>query len=99
MLSFHEAVGGTGYTGLADAALRNLELTEIMLLGRGVLIGRLPAAAAQVVVDGKPTQPVEQETWVRLVFPVRQRDAAVEKIAPNLGEKLRQHQPPPEKLP
>jgi hypothetical protein len=97
MLSFHEAVGGTGYTGLADAALRNLELTEIVQLGRGVLIGRLPAAAAQVVVDGKPTQPVERETWVRLVFPVRQRDAAVEKIAPNLGEKLRQHQPPPEK--
>jgi hypothetical protein len=96
MLSFHEAVGGTGYTGLGDAALRSLELTEIMKLGRGVLIGRLPSAAAQVVVDDQPAQPVEQETWVRLVFPVRQRDAAIEKVAPNLGEQLRANQPPQE---
>jgi hypothetical protein len=89
MLSFHEAAGGTGYTGLANAALRHLELTDIMQLGRGVLIGRMPSAAAQVEVDGKPAQPASRETWVRLVFPVQQRERAVEKTIPNLGEQLR----------
>ncbi|MGE5193543.1 MAG: hypothetical protein ACM3U2_13700 [Deltaproteobacteria bacterium] len=94
MLSFHEAAGGTDYTGLADAALRSLELTDIMQLGRGVLIGRIPSAAARVAVDGKPAQPAERDTWVRLVFPVKQRDAAVEKTIPNLNEQLRPSSPP-----
>jgi hypothetical protein len=99
MLSFHEAAGGTGYTGLSDAALRNLELTDVMQLGRGVLIGRIPAAAAHVVVDDQPALPVERETWVRLVFPVRQRESAVEKTLPNLGDQLRSNPPSSEKSP
>src|SRR4029077_8032424 len=74
MLSFHEIAGGVEYTGLAHAALRDLELTPLVQLGRGVLIGRLPAGSAQVVVDGNQPKPVRHETWVRLILPVLQSE-------------------------
>jgi hypothetical protein len=88
MLSFHEIAGGSEYTGLADAALRDLELSEIMQLGRGVLIGRMASPAAQVFVDGEASRPASRETWVRLVFPVLHPDRAVEKNIPRLGDQL-----------
>ncbi len=86
MLSFHEVAGGTEYTGLCNAAARDLELTDLMQLGRGVLIGRLPSPSAKILVDGSPTQPSGQSTWVRLVLPVVQSDRAVEKNSPKLNE-------------
>lgn len=82
MLSFHEAAGGTEYTGLADAALRDLELTGLMQLGRGILIGRLPSAAAQVTVNGSPARPTTHSAWVRIVIPVLQSDRAPDKVIP-----------------
>jgi hypothetical protein len=88
ILSFHQIAGGTEYTGLADAALRDLELSEIMQLGRGVLIGRLAAPAARVLVDGETSRPASRETWVRLVFPVLHPDRSVEKSIPRLGDQL-----------
>jgi hypothetical protein len=88
MLSFHEAAGGTEYTGLGDAGLHDLEMTEIMQLGRGVLIGRLASPASQVLMDGEPARPASRETWVRLVFPVMHPDRAVEKNIPRLGDQL-----------
>jgi hypothetical protein len=89
MLTFHEAAGGTEYTGLGNAALRELEMTDLMQLGRGVLIGRLPSTAARIIVDGRPVQPTGQSTWVRLVLPVVQSERAVEKSVPKLND------PPP----
>jgi hypothetical protein len=88
ILSFHQIAGGTEYTGLADAALRDLELSEIMKLGRGVLIGRIAPTAAQVIVDGATSPPATRETWVRLVFPVLHPDRSVEKSIPRLGDQL-----------
>jgi hypothetical protein len=87
MLSFHEAAGGTEYTGLANAALRRLELTDIMQLGRGVLIGRLPAASAQVAIDGSPAPARDRATWVRIVLPVLQSERAPEKTLPKASER------------
>ncbi len=89
ILTFHNAVGGTEYTGLANAALRELEMTGIMQLGRGVLIGRLPASPSKILIDGRPLTPAGQSTWVRLVLPVVQSERVVEKISPRLNE------PPP----
>ena len=87
MLSFHEAIGGTSYTGMANAALRELELTDLMNLGRGVLIGRIAAAASVLQVDGA-AQSAGRETWVRLVLPVTQSDRTVDKFIPKASEKL-----------
>jgi hypothetical protein len=88
MLSFYKAAGGTEYTGLANAALRRLELTDIMQLGRGVLIGRLPASSAQVAIDGSPAPSSDRATWVRIVIPVLQSERAPEKTIPKAGERL-----------
>lgn len=73
MLSFHEAVGGSEYTGLANEALRDLEMTGLMRLGRGVLIGRRAAPAARVVVDGVEAPAPGAATWIRIVLPVLQK--------------------------
>jgi hypothetical protein len=88
MLSFYEIAGGTDYTGLEDAGLHDLELTDVMQLGRGVLIGRLASPAAQVLVDGEQARPSSQATWVRLVFPVVHPDRVIEKTIPRLGDQL-----------
>ncbi|HLJ10776.1 MAG TPA: hypothetical protein VKU82_06285 [Planctomycetaceae bacterium] len=89
MISFHEAAGGTGYTGLSHWALRGLELTELMRLGRGILIGRLRTGGSQVLVDGSPARPSSQSTWIRLVFPVSQSDRAPDKIIPKPDDRVR----------
>jgi hypothetical protein len=86
ILSFHDVVGGTEYTGLANAALKDLELTSLMQLGRGVLIGRMPASPSKVLIDGSPSQTAGQSTWVRLVLPVVQSERVIEKISPRLNE-------------
>jgi len=85
MLSFHEVAGGAEYTGLGNAALRDLELTDLMQTGRGVLIGRLPSTAARILVDGAPTKPTGQSSWIRLVLPVVQSERAIEKNIPKLN--------------
>ncbi len=87
MISFHEATGGSGYTGLTNAALRNLELTDLMQLGRAVLIGRIAKSPARVVVDGAPVTPANQSTWVRLVLPVASKEHIPDKLIPKASEK------------
>jgi hypothetical protein len=85
MLTFHSIAGGAEYTGLAHSALRDLELTGLLPLGRGVLLGRIAAPAAEVQVDGRGVAPARHATWVRLVVPVEQ----VERVVPNMLPKVK----------
>jgi hypothetical protein len=71
MLTFHRSAGGVSYTGLAHAALANLELVGQMQLGRAILLARIPTAATSVELDQREIQPVERDTFVRLVLPVK----------------------------
>jgi hypothetical protein len=87
MISFHEATGGSGYTGLTNLALRNLELTDLMQLGRAVLIGRIAKSPARVVVDGAPVTPASQSTWVRFVLPVASKEYIPDKLIPKASER------------
>jgi hypothetical protein len=87
MISFHEAVGGSEYTGLAHAALHGLELTPLMQAGRAILIGRIASSTARVVVDGAAAQPASHATWVRLVLPIVQTGALPDKLIPNASER------------
>jgi hypothetical protein len=87
ILTFFEATGGTEYTGLSNAALRNLDLTDLMKLGRAVLVGRVASSPAQVVVDGQPATPASQSTWVRIVLPVVSKERALEKHIPKASER------------
>lgn len=86
MITFHQAAGGTEYSGLKHAALRDLELTPLTLLGRGVLIGRLETPVARVQVDGQPADVGHRTTFVRLVVPVVQLDRAAPNVIPKLNE-------------
>lgn len=69
MLTFHNVAGGAQYTGLQHAALRELELTNLMNAGRAVLIGRARVPVSKVEINGKPSN-AQHETYVRLVLPV-----------------------------
>ncbi|RPI80676.1 MAG: hypothetical protein EHM42_11790 [Planctomycetaceae bacterium] len=86
MITFHQAAGGVEYTGLNHAPLRDLELTQLTQLGRGVLIGRLETPAAQVLIDGQTPVALNQSTFVRLVVPVVQLDRAAPNVIPKLNE-------------
>lgn len=72
MLTFHQAAGGSGYTGLNHDLLRSLDLSELMQLGRAVLIGRIKPPASKVLVNGNVVEPTERATYVRFVVPVKQ---------------------------
>jgi hypothetical protein len=69
-LSFHEAVGGPGYTRLSNQTLGRLDLSDLSHLNRLVVFGRLERPAVQFEVDGKIVKPADRVTWVRLVVPV-----------------------------
>ena len=86
MITFHEAAGGSEYTGLSHAALRGLELTNLMQLGRAVLVGRVASSPARVVVDGTPVEPTGHSTWVRLVLPISQARIVPDKMIPKASE-------------
>jgi len=85
MLTFHQASGGSEYTGLQHAGLGELELTPQTQLGRGVLIGRLELPASSVALNGESRPATRQVTLVRLVIPVEQ----IERASPNQLPKLK----------
>ena len=86
MVTFYEAAGGHDYTGLTNAALRGLELTDLMQRGRAVLIGRLAASPTDVLIDGVSVEPSARSTWVRLVLPVQQVERVLDKTLPKASD-------------
>lgn len=87
MISFHQVVGGSEYTGLGHAPLRQLELTPLMGLGRGILLGRIPVAAARVDIDGGSANSPAAETFVRFIVPVQSLEHAPAESLPRPDEK------------
>jgi hypothetical protein len=72
MLTFHQAAGGSVYTGLNHDLFRSLDLSEMMQLGRAVLVGRIKSPVAKVLVNGHVIEPSERATYVRFLVPVKQ---------------------------
>lgn len=88
MLSFHQAAGGSEYTGLANAALRDLELTHLMRLGRGILVGRIRSPQARVSIDqAAAAAPDASVAFVRLIVPVTNRERTPAATIPKAGER------------
>ena len=71
ILTFHNEVGGTKYTGLTNRLLETEDLSHLLKLGRAVLFGRLKAPVATVQLDGKQISPDRETTFVRIVLPVK----------------------------
>lgn len=83
MISFHDVAGGTTYTGLQNAAQRELELTPLMSLGRAILLGRVKHSAARLKIDNMPHDPADHLTYVRIVLPVKPAKSVNENFVPN----------------
>ena len=74
--SFYSAIGGADFAGIGSTLGYDLDLSDLLPLGRGVLFGRLaagPDAAGPVplppIQDGeRPVPMVESPQFVRIVF-------------------------------
>ena len=72
MLTFHQAAGGSAYTGLNHARLHTLDLSELMQLGRAVLVGRVKTPVSRLLVNDQNVETAELNTYVRIIVPVTQ---------------------------
>ncbi|TWT87852.1 PrgI family protein [Neorhodopirellula pilleata] len=88
MLMFHDAVGGTRYTGLHHEVLGTLDLSELLTDDRCLLVGRCPEpwTTLQVAPSGasdstggsvpaqfKSSEPAgDTSSWVRVLMPVEE---------------------------
>jgi hypothetical protein len=76
MLTFHGHVADTGYTGLTNRLLTDLDLSRQLNLGQAVVFARLRRDSddgddVRVAVDGKPLPPSLDDAFVRLILPVK----------------------------
>ncbi|MCH8829968.1 MAG: hypothetical protein IID45_10370 [Planctomycetes bacterium] len=81
MLTFHRAVDGSDYTHLNNHLLQSFDLSPLLDLNRAVLIGRIrrPAATLMNLSAGKSSpgdaiEPKRRDTFVRIVFSVRNQE-------------------------
>jgi hypothetical protein len=74
MIMLHEAAGGTGYTGLANEHLRDVELSKLLADKRVLVIGRLarPILDWTAATNGHKIEIAEDHmtTFVRFLIPV-----------------------------
>ncbi len=76
MLTFHEVAGGASYTGLAHDVSPELDYSHHLRLGRAVLLAKADLVPTQLLIDGKAPEGTQQETYIRIVLPVKRIDAS-----------------------
>ncbi len=76
MIMLHEAAGGSGYTGLTNDYLRDIELSELLADKRAMVIGRLarPILEWKAMTNDQKVDVAEDHltTFVRFILPVSQ---------------------------
>ena len=74
MLMFYKAASGPTYTTLMHRYQPQLDFSNLLMLNRAILVGRIEEPLASIQVGGDPSTPSAvqdmNQTWVRLVFPV-----------------------------
>ncbi len=79
MLMFYKAASGPNYTTLLHRYQPHLDFSNLLMLNRAILIGRIDQPLAKLNVSGDASTPSAQQdmdqTWVRLVFPVVQNQS------------------------
>ena len=74
MIVFHQASGGSNYTGLYNRYLSTLDASDVIRYDRAVLLAEVDEAALvwSIQRDSVPVQPIEgvRKTFVRLLIPV-----------------------------
>ena len=68
-MMFHRAAGGSGYTGLLNRYVADLDLSAHLEIGRAIFVARLPEPVVRVKLDGEPVGD-RHWTFLRVVIPV-----------------------------
>ncbi|MCA8997867.1 MAG: hypothetical protein KDA80_12805 [Planctomycetaceae bacterium] len=69
-ITFHEAMGGTDYTGLTNSVLATADLSDLLKLHRAVVFGRIRTPSTRLTIDGVDDLPGDSQVFVRLILPV-----------------------------
>jgi len=72
MIMFHRAVGGRAYTQLTNRYLHTCDLSELLKLGRAILVAWTGARGSQLLRDNAPLSSDRDRRWLvyRFVLPV-----------------------------
>ncbi len=72
MMMFHGAAGGDGYTQLRHRYQKYVDLSDHLINGRAILLGRAKQPASEIVVNGDASGRQHDQRWTfyRVVFPV-----------------------------
>lgn len=70
LLTFHDEIGGAGYTGLSNHPLEDRDATRQLELHRAVLFARVELPMSQVSLDGVEVAPDRRSTYLRVILPV-----------------------------
>ena len=81
---FYGSAGGWSYTRLDHRYQKYLDLSDHLLTGRAILVGRGEERAAELLRDGQPFAQDRSRHWAfyRVVFPVQKSDRAERLVAP-----------------
>lgn len=79
---FYQAAGGLPYVNLQNRTLGALDLTHVLGPDHAILVGKLRDPVAQVQVQGQasPADPLDHETFVRIILPVGKSNLPMPKI-------------------
>lgn len=70
ILTFHEQIGGTRYTGLTNQLLEEEDCSTLLRLGRAIVFGRFSQPLADIQLDNSSITADRQNGFVRIVLPV-----------------------------
>jgi len=79
-LTFHSELGGSEYTTLSNIELSDWDLSPQLALNQAVLVGRLKQQSASVEVTDASLETVKNQTYVRIVLPVEQKQQFLERL-------------------
>jgi hypothetical protein len=90
MMSFHQLMGGTGYSQLHHAAAGETDCSTAIPLNTAILFGRLIQPWTQLKINGAVPEHGRQDTYIRVFLPVdrkpRPSDAPVPDDIRQIGQ-------------
>lgn len=72
-LTFHDVTGNTAYTRLSNQTLRTADLSELLMLHRAVLYGRIKVPVTDFTLNENSVNLEQQNAVVRIILPVQFR--------------------------
>lgn len=77
LLTFHQEIGGSGFTGLSNNRLEDRDATRQLELHRAVLFARVELPISEISLDGEEIAPNRRSTFLRVILPVERTSEEV----------------------